>query len=109
MGAIAYNRNCAGQGAGREAGLTGSHRKRGEPALAPELAKMFAAQRGVITATQLAEWLNVKPRTVQKRAQALEAVRAGRVYLLTPEQAAQIEADLQAPGKRGPKPRAQSE
>jgi hypothetical protein len=109
MGAIAYNVNRAGQRAGREAGLAKTQSKTRAPALDAGLAALFAAQRGVITATQLAEWLEVQPRTVQKRAKELEAVRAGRVYLLTPAQAAQIQADLQAPGKRGPKPRAQSE
>jgi hypothetical protein len=56
-----------------------------------------------LTATELADMLGLKPRAIQKRAQALGATRVGRVFLLTPAQAAQIQVDLAAPDKRGRK------
>lgn len=69
------------------------------------LAELFKTQRGVITATQLAETLGVNPRTIQKRAADpdVAAVRAGRVFLLWPEQVEKIRAALADPSKRGPK------
>ena len=66
---------------------------------------LFAAQHNVIIATQLAELLNVNPRTVQQRCQAIGAVNAGRAYLLIRSEVEQIVSEMQNPMKRGRKAR----
>lgn len=60
-----------------------------------------------VTVTHLAARLGCNRSAVQKRARRLGAKMVGKMYLLTPAQAAEIAADLRRPGKPGRKLSAQ--